>query len=408
MFSRLAATTAILVLGSAIAVPAYAQAEPAAATVVVPDQDPFYATPPDIASYADGAVVSSREVTITTTTPARASQLAYRTNDSHGLAELAVTTVLVPMTPWTGDGTRPAVSIQSAEDSTGTRCAPSYTIRTGTFQDKKRVEAMLAKNWAVVTSDFEGPKSAFLTGPQSGHAVLDGIRAAGHFAPAGIGPTARWGLDGFSGGAAASGWAAQLQPSYAPELTFVGAALGGLPANLSAVMANVDGTVWSGFIFGALVSYTREFPEAGIDQMLNAAGRADLAHGADKCVVGLLLAFPFRHVTSATTMADPLRDPRLADALRRNSLGETAPTMPIFNYQADTDDVVPVAQADDLVRRWRDAGTSVETIRKPQGTHVSEAGSGQIPALEFLETRFAVDAPLAANIDRDRPLGPNR
>ncbi|MRH91711.1 triacylglycerol lipase [Nocardia sp. SYP-A9097] len=403
MFSRLAATTALLLLGSATAIPAYAQEAPTVTNAVVPDQDPFYATPPDIASYADGAVVSSREVDIATTTPARAWQLAYRTNDSHDMPELAVTTVLVPMTPWTGAGTRPAVSIQSAEDSTGTRCAPSYTIRMGTFQDKNRVEAMLAENWAVVTPDFEGPKSAFLTGPQSGHAVLDGIRAAGRFAPAGIG-NARWGLDGFSGGAAASGWAAQLQPSYAPELGFVGAALGGLPADLSTVMANVDGTMWSGFIFGALVSYTREFPEAGIDRMLNDNGRADLARGADKCVVDLLLAFPFRHLTSATTVADSLRDPRLADALRRNSLGGSAPAMPIFNYQADTDDVVPVGQADDLVRSWRNAGAIVETIRKPQGTHVSEAGAGQLPALEFLENRFAMDGPLPVNIDRDRQL----
>ncbi|WP_330180989.1 lipase family protein [Nocardia sp. NBC_01503] len=406
MFSRLAATTALLVLGSAVAVPAYAQEEPTRATVVVPDQDPFYATPPDIDSYADGAIVSSREVGIATTTPARAWQLAYRTNDSHDMPELAVTTVFVPVTPWIGAGTRPAVSIQSAEDSTGTRCAPSYTSRMGIFQDKNRVEAMLAKNWAVVTPDFEGPKSAFLTGPQSGHAVLDGIRAAGQFAPAGIGTDAHWGLDGFSGGAAASGWAAQLQPTYAPELDFIGAALGGLPADLSAVMANVDGTMWSGFIFGALVSYTREFPEAGIDRMLNDTGRADLARGADKCVVDLLLAFPFRRLTSITSTAEPLRDPRLADALQRNSLGATAPTMPVFNYQADTDDVVPVGQADALVRSWRAGGTSVETTRKPQGTHVSEAGGGQIPALEFLETRFTVDGPPPVNIDRDRQVGP--
>lgn len=197
-----------------------------------------------------------------------------------------------------------------------------------------------------------------------------------------------------------------MQPTYAPELDFIGAALGGLPADLSAVMANVDGTMWSGFIFGALVSYTREFPEAGIDRMLNDTGRADLARGADKCVVDLLLAFPFRRLTSITSTAEPLRDPRLADALQRNSLGATAPTMPVFNYQADTDDVVPVGQADALVRSWRAGGTSVETTRKPQGTHVSEAGGGQIPALEFLETRFTVDGPPPVNIDRDRQVGP--
>jgi hypothetical protein len=48
---------------------------------------------------------------------------------------------------------------------------------------------------------------------------------------------------GYSGGALASEWAAELQVQYASEMDFAGAALGGLTPNVTSVMNAVDGTV---------------------------------------------------------------------------------------------------------------------------------------------------------------------
>ncbi len=58
--------------------------------------------------------------------------------------------------------------------------------------------------------DFEGPKSVFMAGPQAGHAVLDGIRAVKNFGTGGVGAANKWALNGYSGGAQATGWAAEL------------------------------------------------------------------------------------------------------------------------------------------------------------------------------------------------------
>ncbi|MFQ6331278.1 lipase family protein [Nocardia sp. CWNU-33] len=370
---------------------------------VVPDRDPFYAAPSDLGSHRDGKLISSREITAQMSAPVHAWQLAYRTNDSHGAPELAVATLLVPLTPWTGPGRRPAVSEQIPEDSTSTRCAPSYGIATGTLQSGKQIDEMLAENWAVLVPDFEGPKSAFLAGPQAGHAVLDGIRAAEQFEPAGIGPNADWALDGYSGGAAATGWAAELQPSYAPELKFVGAAIGGVPADLPAVIEYVDGGPFAGFIFGAMVGYNREFPDAHIDTMLNDHGRVSMAQADDMCVVELLTRFPFHRLAWNTIGADPLHDPRLVEVLRANSLGTTAPTMPIYNYHADSDEVVPVGQADELIAKWRRGGTRVVTARDPIGEHALEAGHRQPAAQAFLQHRFTDNGP-ATDVDMDRTV----
>ncbi|MFE3029001.1 lipase family protein [Nocardia tengchongensis] len=403
MISRLAAASALAVATAASAGPVAAEQPPVVTVSVVPDQDPFYAPPPDIDALGSGQVVAGREISTTLPVPVRGWQVSYRTNDSHGNAELGITTLLVPTAPWTGPGSRPAVSEQIPEDSTGTRCAPSYGIGTGTLQSGDQISAMLAEGWAVAVPDFEGPKSAFLTGPQSGHAILDGVRAAGGFTPAGLGRDTRWALDGYSGGAAATGWAAELQPTYAPELAFAGAAIGGVPASLPAVMTNVDGGVFSGFLVGVLVSYQREFPEARIDELLNERGRADTAAAADLCVIELLIRYPFWRLAAAT--ADRYRDDtRLTEALQRNSLGAHAPAMPILNYQSDADEVVPVAQADDLVAAWRRGGTTVVTIRDPQGEHAQEASQRQATAQQFLREWLAVGGPVV-DADLNRPVG---
>lgn len=401
---RLAVTVALAVGAAATTAPGtHAEAPAVLAGSVVPDLDPFYAAPADIGSYPDGQLVASRKVDPHMQVSARAWQLSYRTNDSHGDPELAVTTVMVPTTPWTGPDSRPAVSEQIPEDSTGTRCAPSYGFATGTSQVGNQIAHMLGKGWAVAIPDFEGPKSAFLAGPQAGHAVLDGVRAVGRFAPAELGPGTPWGLDGYSGGAAATGWTAELQPTYAPELHFVGAAMGGVPANPFTVMKNVDGGPFSGFLVGALVAAPREFPEIRLDTLLNERGHADTAAASDLCVLELLSHYPFWRLTGATTV-DPYRDDSpLVEVLQRNSLGRVAPTIPIYNYQSDTDEVVPVGQADDLVAAWRQGGTTIITSRDPSGEHILEGGHREAAAQQFLSDRFTTAGPVS-NIDLDRPV----
>ena len=44
---------------------------------------------------------------------------------------------------------------------------------------------LLAQGYDVVTSDYEGLNSEWAVGPMLGHATLDSIIAAEHFAPAG-------------------------------------------------------------------------------------------------------------------------------------------------------------------------------------------------------------------------------
>ncbi|MGY2060573.1 lipase family protein, partial [Nocardia gipuzkoensis] len=196
--------------------------------------DPFYDTRGDLSAVGNGAVLRSRPITAlagVVPIPVSAWQIAYRTVDAHEEPTAAMTTVLVPRTPWTGPRPRPLLSYQEATDSVDQRCAMSHVLRDGIAAPPgpgqldvlTSIEAALARGWAVAAPDHEGPRSEFFAGPMAAHAVLDGIRAALRFEPAGLSPDAPVAVMGYSGGALASGWAAEQQPRYAPELRLVGA-----------------------------------------------------------------------------------------------------------------------------------------------------------------------------------------
>ena len=113
--------------------------------------------------------------------------------------------------------------------------APWSTVATQI--DMALMVPMLKQGYYVVSPDYEGPKSTFTVGRQSGKATLDSIRAilkSNKFT--GIKSDAKVAMWGYSGGSLASGWAAALQPKYAPELkkNLIGAALGGFVTNITA------------------------------------------------------------------------------------------------------------------------------------------------------------------------------
>ena len=363
---------------------------------VPPAQDPFYTAPANIASYAPGQIVASRPVTLNLSTPNNAWQIAYRTEDSHGNPEMTVTTLVVPRAPWAGTGTRPAVSFGSAEDSTGSQCAPSYwmAVLHGGAYDLD-LNTMLSKGWAVADPDYEGPKSAWMAGPQAGHATLDGIRAADQFLPGGLSASTRWGIDGYSGGANAAAWAAQLQPTYAPDVHLVGVAQGATPADPKATAEYLDGGLFSGFEAAAAWGIDQDYPEMDLPSIENAAGQHAFAEVGNECLVSILLQFPFRKLTDYTTVPDPLDVPSVAAALAQDTPGYAAPTSaPIYDYHADDDEIVPVPQDNTLVQDWCQRGATIQVVRVPNLEHILELFAGEPGVLTFLSDRFDGDKPI--------------
>jgi Secretory lipase len=242
----------------------------ASAAIVPPGQDPFYTYSGNLHAAAPGAVLKQRSVEIVlaggTQTPIAGEQLLFRTTNELGEPALGVTTVIPPAT---GRALSKIVSWQPFYDSLGPDCDPSYALRgggdpTGCSDDAQLEESaastFLTQGDTLVMTDYEETNEAYGAGRLEGYATLDGIRATEsylHDAPAST-PVA---MVGYSGGAIASQWAAELAPAYAPHLDLVGTAAGGVFVDPfhSLSFINGNGTGWSDVIPVYLILLQRAF-----------------------------------------------------------------------------------------------------------------------------------------------------
>jgi hypothetical protein len=410
---RLALGTAALMV---VALPSAAATSPhsrititaasAAASVPMPENDPFYAVPSDIAKYRDGQVIRSRQIQgnlWAIPLPAKVWQLEYRTEDNHGRPSASVTTILEPESPWQGSGARPLISYQTAEDGVAGKCAPSYQIRAGDQAEPTNATAetsemmiAVAQGWAVTAPDYEGPQSEFLVAKTEAYGVLDAIRATLAFHSAGLSSKSPVGLWGYSGGSFASVVAAEYQSSYAPDLTFRAIALGGLVGSVRASIKDFDGTVFGGTIAMGINGFIRGYPKLNIWQYLNPTGRRDVKGASHDCISDAVPRYPTLSFKQMAAVPSALDVGPVARMLQDNSpLGiKGTPTAPIYDYHAVGDELAPLHPALALLHRFCDAGVVVQHVQSLVGEHISEVVTGAPGALRFFANRFAGKKPI--------------
>jgi hypothetical protein len=360
-------------------------------TVDCPASDPFYQAPSNLASLPDGALVGVRPATISGGDPGRAAlTISYRSEDSFGAPVLDVATVFLPSTPYTGPGGQPLVSYQFPIDSLGGQCAPSYSFAHGTNENvsTSQIQPLLSAGYAVVAADFDGPAEQFIAGQQEGHAVLDGIRAAESLPGAGLSRATRVALDGYSGGAHATGWAQELAASYAPDLNIVAAAEGGTPADLTATGKYLDGTLFAGLAFLSNGGLIRAFPGDGIQNQLNAKGRAALAAANTECVNQGATGYPYQHLDSYTIHPDLIDSPTVQALLTHEKLGQSAPHFPIFSYHVYNDEIVPFTQDVALLKYYCAQNVPVDFVTL-SGDHISGEFEGAPLVSAYLQQVFS-------------------
>jgi hypothetical protein len=323
-------------------------------------------------------------------------QLLYRTTDFEGQPEATVTTVLLPA----GTAPRGLLSYQVAEDAVAPQCAMSYVLRQGAGLNGANsqaevllIDAALAQGFVVSIPDYEGPGGDFGAARQPGYAILDGIRAAEQFAPLGLhGHRTPVGIWGYSGGSLASGWAAQVQPSYAPGLNVRGVAVGGFVTNIDQALTQINGGEASGLIVAILDGVARTVPAlaAALTTYLTPAGRAALSNGASQCAAADVAEYPFVNVGNYLTipLAQFLALPAVNAALSGLNLGGSAPTAPMFVYHAVNDELIPIASTDATVTNYCAHGDSVTYTRDGLSEHLSLAVIGAPAALGWLTERL--------------------
>ncbi|QNG20319.1 lipase [Rhodococcus triatomae] len=379
---RRAVATATVACAGAAAVTALT-APPAAGAPV----DDFYLPPAQLAE-ARGSILKSEPLPVLAlpptdggTWPVSAERVMFtsRTQDD---VPVAVTGVYVDSSaPWTGPGERPTVIIAPGTVGQGDKCAPSVAFANGVHVDvdpgipsiSVNQEAVSTALWTargarVFVTDYIGLGTpgihTYVNRRESAHAVLDAARAANTLS--GTGPETPLLFWGYSQGGGATAAAAELQPSYAPELDLRGVWAGGPVADLTAVLAQVDGSLIGGAIGFTLNGLADRYPvlERRMAEVLTTEGRATLKALESECIGDVIFSRPFLRTDTLTVDGRSLLDwlseiPEAKPVLDEQRIGRLTPTAPVIITSGINDDSVPYGQARQLAEDWCAGGASV-------------------------------------------------
>lgn len=375
-------------------------------TPTQPSDDPFYALPSadDLKAAQPGQILRHRTpplpiaaLGVKPLNLKSSHQILYKSIDGHGNDTATVLTVAVP---YNADY-RKVLSYQVAEDAAWINCAPSYALQFGshsklfgtivTEAELALVDAALQQGWVVIIPDHEGPKGAWLSRVNAGHAILDGMRAAINSADfTGISKDSIFSMWGYSGGGITSAAALEVKDAYAPEVNIVGAALGGLAPDIPSVINTCNHGPYAGIIAGGIIGLTNAYPDLAklIDQHLKPEYKDKFNKIKSQCLVATAADFLFQDVLAMLDDAEALLSmPYVANLLKENNLGHGVPKVPTFVYKGVLDDLTPVKDTDKLVQGYCDGGaTSLHYYRDATANHGSMAVVAAGRALGFLHS----------------------
>ncbi|MFA9269707.1 MAG: lipase family protein [Baekduiaceae bacterium] len=283
-------------------------------------------------------------------------RILYRSTNATGQPIAVTGTVILPRP----GAPRALVGLAPGTQGMADQCAPSRLLRQGLLYESAAITGMLERGWAVAMTDYEGLGTpgthTYMVGRSSGNSALDVLRAAKRLTAADLPAALPTALTGYSQGGQAAAWAAQLQPTYAPELELVGVAAGGVPSDLAAVQRQVDGGPYAAvMVMGALgleIAYGVD-----IDQYHTPRGSREYWESARDCLLTSIFKMGFRRTKPLTT-SDPLADPLILARITENKLGGIAPQVPVLLQHGRHDDIIPLAQARAVHQAWCAAGVA--------------------------------------------------
>ncbi|TVY76032.1 Trichothecene C-3 esterase [Lachnellula suecica] len=325
-------------------------------------------------------------------------QVLFRTTDTNSNSSWAVTTVFIPASQAYCTAANPAgcshaiVSYEVPYDSASPDAAPSYLLQFS--EPYGEMYDLLTRGYWVNVPDYEGPTASYTAGVQAGHATLDSIRAVLQVADSfGLQMTnARVALWGYSGGASATEFAAELAGTYAPELKIAGVVQGGLCTNMSSVFPRMNGQDTAGLVIASLIGITSQHIAARtfMNTQLKQSGpyNASLFYTAATMNGNqVLTAFEYTNVYDYFLNGiDDLNALTMREMFNSNGVMgiHGVPNMPMFIYKAIQDQMSPANETDPIVASFCAQGANILYHRNNIGGHNDELWHGRGRALAFL------------------------
>lgn len=382
----------------------------AAATPVLPplpappgSSSEFYTPPSPLPDGTPGDVIRTEDVTLSAYPEAHAQKIMYLSKGNRGEA-VAVTGLLLTPSGRTGED-NPLVVHTPGTRGLGDHCAPSkqadLTQANPGSPEYSTAEyrQFLLKGISVVVIDHLGQGTPdtpqYLVSRPEGQNGLDALRAVQRLDGSGVSEASRVGVTGYSQGGQSSAATAELQPTYAPELNFVGALVGGPVTDMNGFTAHDNGniTAGAGFALASLVGLDAANPELDLESRLTPHGKQVVENIKNTCVLEYIGAYGNTTVADVTD-PDVLLDADWQKAYAESRLGLKKPGAPAYVYHGQADTIVPYEQGARLYREWCDLGADVQFEGIPGVEHLSGIFVGPPNGVAWLVDRLqGVEAP---------------
>lgn len=309
-------------------------------------------------------------------------RILYSTTHADGTMALASAVVAIPDAAGTD---RPVLAWQHGTTGVAQQCGPSTRPDALTEAAIPGISRAIERGWIVVATDYPGQgtpgRYPYLVGEGEGRATLDAVRAVQRLDDArASGRTLLW---GHSQGGHATLWAAQIAPSYAPELDIVSvAALSAavdpleMARRVTAAGAGAVSDVITSYV---LVPYADEYRDIRLSDIVHPAGLGFVEAYASRCAIDTSMIVS---ALSAVALgmdaplyridleAGPTHD-RLAENI---ASGEFA--APLFLGQGEDDEVIPISMQRTFSAALCAQGRAVETHEYPGRTHMGVIAEG--------------------------------
>ncbi|CAK7902146.1 hypothetical protein CAAN1_28S00958 [[Candida] anglica] len=198
-------------------------------------------------------------------------------------------------------------------------------------------------------------------------------------------------------------WGAMYSKSYGSELNIVGAALGGIIADIDHVARYNLGTLFAGFVITAINGLSHEYP--ALNDYINKnvfPSQLDYFRKSDTvCLLGYLLSYPFVKLEQFVSIRiKALDNPIVKNVTSSNNtlLNDLVPDIPLLFYTSSKDDVIPASDTDKLYDKWCAAEVPISYRQDEIGGHITQMVSGAGYAFEFVKARLnGTPAPQGCN-----------